>query len=110
MRRTMVVVAVLVTGSVLVGGSANAGSRHRGSAEKAAKTVLLARVRVAASEFKFVLSRKTARRGVVTFVVTNVGRLEHNFQIRGRRTRLLSRGQSATLRVTFLRGGHFAYI
>ena len=62
------------------------------------------------SDLKFVLSRKTARRGVVTFVVTNVGRLQHNFQISGRRTPLLSRGQSATLRVTFLRRGHFAYI
>src|SRR5262249_41663008 len=103
MRRTMIVVAVLAVGGLLVGGSANAGSRHRGSARAAAKSALLTRVTVAASEFKFVLSRRSARRGIVAFVVTNRGRLQHNFQISGRRTRLLARGQSATLRVTFLR-------
>jgi hypothetical protein len=37
---------------------------------------LLARVNVAASEFKFVLSAKTAKRGVVTFRVTNVGKVD----------------------------------
>ncbi|HST16961.1 MAG TPA: plastocyanin/azurin family copper-binding protein [Gaiellaceae bacterium] len=70
---------------------------------------LLARVNVAASEFKFVLSAKTAKRGLVTFKVTNVGKLQHDFSISGRKTRLLSHGQSATLRVTFLRKGHYTY-
>ena len=70
---------------------------------------LLARVNVAASEFKFVLSAKTAKRGLVTFKVTNVGKLQHDFSIHGRKTRLLSHGQSATLRVTFLRKGHYTY-
>ena len=72
--------------------------------------VLLARVNVAASEFKFVLSKKSAKRGLVTFKVTNVGKLQHDFSINGRKTRLLSHGQSATLRVTFLRKGHYTYI
>jgi uncharacterized cupredoxin-like copper-binding protein len=70
---------------------------------------LLAKVNVAASEFKFVLSKKTAKRGVVTFKVTNVGAVGHDFQISGRKTKMLSHGQSATLRVTFLRKGHYAY-
>ena len=70
---------------------------------------LLARVNVAASEFKFVLSKKTAKRGVVIFKVTNAGKLQHDFSIHGRKTRLLSHGQSATLRVTFLRKGHYTY-
>jgi uncharacterized cupredoxin-like copper-binding protein len=70
---------------------------------------LLARVNVAASEFKFVLSKKTAKRGVVTFKVTNVGAVQHDFEIKGRKTRLLSHGQSATLRVTFVRKGHYPY-
>jgi uncharacterized cupredoxin-like copper-binding protein len=76
------------------------------SAESAA---LLARVNVAASEFKFVLSKKSARRGVVVFKVTNVGKISHDFQIKGRKTKLLSHGQSATLRVTFLRKGSYPY-
>jgi plastocyanin len=58
---------------------------------------------------RFVLSKKTARRGVVVFKVTNTGVLKHDFQIKGRKTRLLSHGQSATLRVTFLRKGHYPY-
>ena len=62
-----------------------------------------------ASEFKFVLSKKTAGRGLVVFKVTNIGKLKHDFQIKGRKTRLLSHGQSATLRVTFLRKGSYPY-
>ena len=76
------------------------------SAEAAA---LLERVSVAASEFKFVLNKKTARRGVVVFKVTNVGKIKHDFEIKGRKTKLLSHGQSATLRVTFLRKGSYPY-
>lgn len=70
---------------------------------------LLASVKVTASEFKFVLSKKTAKRGVVVFKITNVGKIKHDFSISGRKTRLLSHGQSATLRVTFLRKGHYPY-
>jgi uncharacterized cupredoxin-like copper-binding protein len=70
---------------------------------------LLVRVNVAASEFKFVLNKKSAGRGVVVFHVTNVGSVEHNFQISGRTTRLLKHGESANLRVTFIRKGSYAY-
>ena len=70
---------------------------------------LLARVNVKTSEFKFVLSQKSAKRGVVIFKVTNVGAVGHDFQISGRKTKVLSHGQSATLRVTFLRKGAYAY-
>jgi uncharacterized cupredoxin-like copper-binding protein len=66
-------------------------------------------VNVAASEFKFVLNKKSAGRGVVIFKVTNVGAVEHNFQNSGRKTTMLSHGQSATLRVTLLRKGAYAY-
>ena len=45
----------------------------------------------------------------VTVKVTNVGALQHDFQIKGRKTRLLSHGKSATLRVTFLRKGTYPY-
>jgi uncharacterized cupredoxin-like copper-binding protein len=70
---------------------------------------LLKRVKVTASELKFVLSAKTAKRGVVIFRVTNVGTLKHDFEIKGRKTRLLAHGQSARLRVVFLRRGHYRY-
>jgi uncharacterized cupredoxin-like copper-binding protein len=77
--------------------------------QSAKKGTLLAQVKVTPSEFKFVLSKKTAGRGIVVFKVTNVGKIKHDFEIKGRKTRLLSHGQSATLRVTFLRKGHYPY-
>ena len=67
-------------------------------------------VTVTASEFKFVLSKKTAKRGVVVFTVTNVGKLKHDFEIDRRKTRLLAHGQTATLRVVFARTGHYSYV
>jgi uncharacterized cupredoxin-like copper-binding protein len=77
--------------------------------ESAQSAALLAKVNVAASEFKFVLSKKTARRGVVVFKVKNAGKISHDFEIKGRKTKMLSPGQSATLRVTFLRKGSYPY-
>jgi uncharacterized cupredoxin-like copper-binding protein len=85
------------------------GQTAERSPQAARETTLVARVNVAAKEFKFTLSKKTAKRGVVVFKVTNVGAVPHDFQIKGRKTRLLSHGQNATLRVTFLRKGHYPY-
>jgi uncharacterized cupredoxin-like copper-binding protein len=109
MKRT-IAIAVLATAVAGVGTSANAGSRHVTAVLAAARPGLLARVTVTASEFKFVLSSKSARRGLVTFKVKNVGKLGHDFKIKGRKTSVLSPGQSATLRVTFLKKGHYPYI
>jgi uncharacterized cupredoxin-like copper-binding protein len=88
--------------------TAQAG-RQPATAHATHGATLLARVNVAASEFKFVLSKKTAKRGIVVFRVTNAGAVQHDFKISGRKTKLLSHGQSATLRVTFLRKGHYTY-
>jgi uncharacterized cupredoxin-like copper-binding protein len=60
------------------------------------------------NEFKFTLSAKSAGSGVVTFKVKNGGKLTHDFSISGRKTKMLSPGQSDTLRVT-LRKGNQAY-
>ena len=92
----------------VVGGSAEA-ARQAGPARSPQAVGLVKTVNVAASEFKFVLSSKTAKRGIVIFRVKNVGKLGHDFQINGRRTRVISPGKSATLRVVFLRKGAYAY-
>jgi uncharacterized cupredoxin-like copper-binding protein len=84
-------------------------TRDAVSPQSAQSAALLEKVNVAASEFKFVLSKKTARRGVVVFKVKNVGKVSHDFEIKGRKTKMLSPGQSATLRVTFLRKGSYPY-
>jgi nitrite reductase (NO-forming) len=68
-----------------------------------------ATVTVKASEFKFVLSKKSAPHGTVTFKVTNKGHISHDFKIAGKKTPMLSPGKSATLKVK-LKKGKFTYI
>ena len=66
-------------------------------------------VTVKASEFKFALSTKRAKHGVITFKVTNKGHITHDFKIAGKKTPMLKPGKSATLKVT-LKKGSFKYI
>jgi uncharacterized cupredoxin-like copper-binding protein len=73
------------------------------------RAALVTTIKVTAMDIKFKLSAKTAKRGVVVFKLKNTGALTHDFSIKGRTTRKLSHGQSATLRVTFLRKGHYPY-
>ena len=68
-----------------------------------------ATVTVKASEFKFVLSKKTAPHGTVVFKVTNKGHTNHDFKIAGKKTASLKPGKSASLKVT-LKKGKFTYI
>ena len=62
------------------------------------------------SELKFTLSKKSVAKGAVTFKVTNRGALAHDFRIAGKKTKLLRKGQSATLRVVLARAGKFPYL
>ena len=107
MKRMLVAAAIVWAIAVPAATADVSGQSAR--PQGAERVALLASVSVSASEFKFVLSKKTARRGVVVFRVKNVGKVGHDFAIKGRKTRVLSPGQSATLRVTFLRKGHYPY-
>ena len=62
------------------------------------------------SEFHFTLSKKTAAHGTVTFKVTNKGALPHDFKIAGHKTKLLSPGQSQSLKITFAKKGSYPYL
>jgi len=62
------------------------------------------------SEFKFTLSAKSVKHGAVTFQVTNSGALPHDFKIAGKKTKLLSGGQSQNLTVTFAKAGKYPYL
>jgi uncharacterized cupredoxin-like copper-binding protein len=62
------------------------------------------------SEFHFTLSKKSAPVGTVTFKVTNKAALPHDFKISGHKTKLLSPGQSLTLKVTFKKKGSYPYL
>ena len=74
------------------------------------------------SEFRFTLSPKMFRHGVVTFKVTNKGALAHNFKwctaprrkaantCAGKATRPTSPGKSATLKLTIAKAGTYEFL
>lgn len=99
------IVSAFAASVVALGAPAQAPASPR-TAQRAA---LVTKIKVTIKDFKFVLSKKTAKRGIVVFKVTNLGAVKHDFHIKGRTTRKLSHGQSATLRVTFLRKGRYPY-
>ena len=104
----MLIVSVVVTAAAALGTIAHAGMRPA-SLQATHRVALVTKIKVTAKDIKFKLSAKTAKRGVVIFKVTNTGALVHDLHIKGRTTRKLSHGESATLRVTFLRKGHYPY-
>ena len=74
------------------------------------------------SEFGFKLSSKTAAHGAITFNVTNGGNVPHDFKLcskasatkadtcAGKAIKLLTPGQSATLKVTVAKAGTYEYL
>ena len=99
------IVSIIAASLVALGAPAQAPA----SAHATHRAALVTTIKVTAMDIKFKLSAKTAKRGIVVFKVTNIGVLKHDFSIKGRTTRKLSHGQSATLRVTFLKPGHYVY-
>ena len=99
------IVSIIAASLVALGAPAQAPA----SAHATHRAALVTTIKVTAMDIKFKLSAKTAKRGIVVFKVTNIGRLTHDFSIKGRTTKKLSHGQSATLRVTFLRKGTYPY-
>jgi uncharacterized cupredoxin-like copper-binding protein len=75
------------------------------------------------SEFKFTLSARTVRTGVVTFTIRNRGTIAHDFKVctaptkkasattcKGRGTRRISPGKSAKLSIRFRKKGTYEYL
>jgi plastocyanin len=87
-----------------------AGTSLAAGGKKAATSTTIT---VKASEFKYVLSKKTvAKPGKVVFKVTNVGKIAHNFVILSginKATPLIQPHKSATLTVTFKKKGKYTY-
>jgi uncharacterized cupredoxin-like copper-binding protein len=68
-------------------------------------------IQVSGGEFFFRLRKKSiARPGKVTFVFKNVGHVQHDFKVNGRKTPLISPGRTARLVVTFRKKGRFPYL
>jgi uncharacterized cupredoxin-like copper-binding protein len=90
-----------------------------------ASPTLLTTINVTAgkpTEFHFVLSKSTAKRGIIVFKFANSGQLAHDFKLcssrssslanscTGRSSKKISHGQSTTLRVTVLAKGTYEYL
>jgi uncharacterized cupredoxin-like copper-binding protein len=101
-------ICALVALAVLGVSAAEAGLRP--ASEPATQSAArVTTIQVSTHNSRYVLSAKTAPRGVVIFKVTNPASQPHDLSIKGRTTPLLTTGQSATLRVTFLRKGRYPY-
>jgi uncharacterized cupredoxin-like copper-binding protein len=61
-------------------------------------------IKVTAKEYKFILSKKSAPHGKVTFKIVNKGVLPHDFKINGKKTKTLQKNKTATLTVTLKKG------
>jgi uncharacterized cupredoxin-like copper-binding protein len=106
--------ALMITGlCALAVALAQAGLRPA-SAHATHRALPVTTIKVRAHNSHFILSAKSAPRGVVIFKVHatlngNTARFPHDFSIKGRTTRLIRPPQSATLRVTFLRKGRYPW-
>jgi uncharacterized cupredoxin-like copper-binding protein len=101
--------SVIVLGALAVTGLAAGVFVSGGGASSNASQAVI-RVTVAATDFKFMLSRRSAPMGAVIFTVTNKGKKSHDFKIAGKKTPVLLPGRSATLRVTFSKQGRYPYL
>jgi uncharacterized cupredoxin-like copper-binding protein len=109
-RIALAPVAAVVAGLALSPlATANTGNVAREAAvhhAAATKTI-----QVQGGEFFFKLSSKTlAKPGTMKFVFKNIGHVEHDFDIHGKKTPLLEPGKSATLTVNFTKKGKYAYL
>lgn len=106
MRRRL---SLLTLGAFALGGLAAGVLVSGGGASTAA--VAPKKITVTATEFKFVLSKRTVpAKSTVIFTVVNKGKVPHDFKIAGKKTKTLAAGQKATLRVTFPKKGAISYI
>src|SRR5512146_2554653 len=99
MTRYRIALSALAAGCALAAFALPAGAKP---ATTQAATVAVTAGK--ATEFHFLLSKKSAPHGTVLFKVTNKGALPHDFKIAGHKTKLLVPGQSQTLRVTLKKG------
>ena len=105
--RTMI--AVLFVAAVVAVGTPGGAGLRPASAQAAHRAARTTTIRVSTHNARYVLSSRTAPRGVVIFKITNPSRFPHDFSINGRTSELITTGQSTTLRVTFHRKGHYVY-
>ena len=103
MKRIISLLAVGAAGAAIV----LAVTPFAGARSSAAQVTV---IKVTAKEYKFILSKKSAPHGKVTFKVVNKGKIAHDFKIAGKKTKTLKPNKSATLTVTLKKGKKYPYI
>jgi hypothetical protein len=106
MKRHALVTAGLCAVAVAL---AQAGFRPASAHATHRAALVTTTIKVTLHNSHFILSANSAPRGVVIFKVHNTASFRHDFSINGRTTRLLTTGQSATLRVAFPRTGRYPW-
>jgi nitrite reductase (NO-forming) len=102
---------IAIAAAGLAVGFAKAGTAHPQAASSPLAANAVTHVTVAASEFKFVFSKRSIpAAGTVIFTVVNKGKISHNFRIGGKTTPNLLPGKSATLTVRFAKKGRYGYL
>jgi uncharacterized cupredoxin-like copper-binding protein len=102
-RSILVLATVAVSALAVV--QLSAARRERQS------TAAATTIQVRGGEFFFRLSAKSIPKpGKVTFVFKNVGHVQHDFKINGKRTPLIGPGKTSRILVTFRKKGKFAYL
>ena len=102
-------IAIAAAGLAVGFAEAGTASPQAASSHQAANATT--RITVAASEFKFVFSKRSIpATGTVIFTVVNKGKISHNFFIAGKVTPNLLPGKSAKITVKFKKKGHYAYL
>ena len=101
-------VSALLTASLVAGPAAVLAPAQ--TAHSATAAVITTTVKVTLVEWKIVVTPKIVRRGNVVFMVTNRGKLRHDFKIAGKKTPLLAPGKSAKFSVRFPKAGSYRFI
>jgi plastocyanin len=98
--RSATFLTIALLGAVLIASAQAAVGSGTAATSKHATT---------ATDFTFKIIPRTTHPGAQTFVVTNRGQATHDFKIGGKKTRVLSPGQRATLKIT-LKAGRYKYL
>jgi|KBSMisStaDraftv2_1062788.scaffolds.fasta_scaffold128344_2 uncharacterized cupredoxin-like copper-binding protein len=102
----LLAVAGVATGVFAAGGGAAPVQQNA----VAQKGVVITKITVNASEFKYKFSKLSAPIGTVIFTVNNKGKIAHDFKINGKKTPLLAPGKTAKLTVRFTKKGQYAFL
>jgi len=106
-RTTIASLSVAAVAALAV--SAQAALRPASAPATRSAALVTTIVKVTTFNSSFHVNPKTAPVGVVIFKITNKAMFQHDFSINGRTSKVLKKGQSTTLRVTFTKPGHYVY-